>query len=196
MARTKHPTPQNQDTPTPKARLRPPRINEGRPSKYTVERLTMPELAFNYCLLGATNEDLAKAFNVSISTIDKWIVDDDEFSCAITQGREEADARVSRALYSRACGYSHKATKIFYDSKLQDTVSEEFIEHYPPDTAAAIFWLKNRQRVSGRWRDKHEQEISGPNGQPLQINQTNDEKAKATLDSLIASLGPVLTDNP
>jgi hypothetical protein len=30
-------------------------------------------------------------------------------------------------------------------------------KHYPPDTAAAIIWLKNRQPE--RWRDKIEQEV-------------------------------------
>ena len=28
----------------------------------------------------------------------------------------------------------------------------EIVEHYPPDTTACIFWLKNRQ--PGRWRDR------------------------------------------
>jgi hypothetical protein len=28
------------------------------------------------------------------------------------------------------------------------------VKRYPPDTAAAIFWLKNRQRA--KWRDKIE----------------------------------------
>ena len=30
----------------------------------------------------------------------------------------------------------------------------ETVKHYPPDTTAAIFWLKNRQVE--RWRDKQE----------------------------------------
>jgi hypothetical protein len=30
---------------------------------------------------------------------------------------------------------------------------------YPPDTVAAIFWLKNRQR--DKWKDKTETELSG-----------------------------------
>jgi hypothetical protein len=31
-----------------------------------------------------------------------------------------------------------------------------YIERYPPDTTAAIFWLKNRRPKA--WRDKHEME--------------------------------------
>ena len=33
------------------------------------------------------------------------------------------------------------------------TVEHHYIEHYPPDTTAMIFWLKNRR--SDRWRDAH-----------------------------------------
>ena len=32
-----------------------------------------------------------------------------------------------------------------------EVVQVPFIEHYPPDTTAAIFWLKNRR--PDRWRD-------------------------------------------
>ena len=32
----------------------------------------------------------------------------------------------------------------------------DYIERYPPDTTAAIFWLKNRQRAT--WRDKQDVE--------------------------------------
>ena len=42
----------------------------------------------------------------------------------------------------------------------------DYVEHYPPDTTACIFWLKNRQPAL--WRDKVQQELSGPDGQPLQ----------------------------
>ncbi len=34
-----------------------------------------------------------------------------------------------------------------------------YVEHYAPDTTAAIFWLKNRQPA--QWRDKIEAELSG-----------------------------------
>ena len=39
-------------------------------------------------------------------------------------------------------------------------------KHYPPDTTAAIFWLKNRQK--SKWRDKQDHEISGPDGKPIE----------------------------
>ena len=36
------------------------------------------------------------------------------------------------------------------------------IKHYPPDTTAAIFWLKNRK--TDQWRDKQDVEHSGSVG--------------------------------
>src|SRR3546814_6922806 len=38
-------------------------------------------------------------------------------------------------------------------------IHERYVEHYPPDTTAAIFWLKNRRKE--QWRDKHEHEHTG-----------------------------------
>jgi hypothetical protein len=57
-----------------------------------------------------------------------------------------------KSLYHRACGYSHKAVKIFQHGG--QTIEHEYIERYPPDTAAAIIWLKNRRPQE--WRDRME----------------------------------------
>jgi hypothetical protein len=40
-------------------------------------------------------------------------------------------------------------------------------KYYPPDTTAAIFWLKNRR--PDLWRDRNQTELTGPNGGPVQI---------------------------
>ncbi len=67
----------------------------GRPTVYRGEYV---EQARKLCLLGATNEDLAGFFEVVVSTIDKWIAEKPEFSGAIKEGREIADARVGERL--------------------------------------------------------------------------------------------------
>jgi hypothetical protein len=41
----------------------------------------------------------------------------------------------------------------------------ETMRHYPPDTTACIFWLKNRR--PDLWRDKVHNEHTTPNGKPL-----------------------------
>jgi hypothetical protein len=103
-------------------------------------------------MLGATNEDLAKFFKVAVSTVSKWLDEIAEFSDAIKEGREAADAQVARRLYERATGYEHKAVKIVADAKTGAEHIVPYTEHYPPDTTAAIFWLKNRR--PDLWRDE------------------------------------------
>lgn len=132
----------------------------GRPTKFRPE---YSETARKYCLLGATNADLAKFFEVAESTIGKWLAEIPEFSDAVKEGREEADAKVAERLYSRAVGYSNPhAVKIFMPAGAGEPVYAPYTEHYPPETAAAIFWLKNRRKADWRDRIEHGGEGGGP----------------------------------
>ena len=122
----------------------------GAPTKYKPEYC---ELATNYCLLGATDVDLAEFMEVNESTIHLWKKTHPEFSKAIKEGKEIADSKVAQSLYNRALGYSHKETKIAtHEGQITD--SKEFIKHYAPDPTSCIFWLKNRQK--DKWRDKQD----------------------------------------
>ncbi|WP_406840826.1 helix-turn-helix domain-containing protein [Lactococcus lactis] len=47
-------------------------------------------------------------------------------------------------------------------------VISEVDKEIPPDTIAALFWLKNRK--PNEWRDKRETEITGKDGNDLSIN--------------------------
>ncbi|ASC05220.1 terminase [Acetobacter pasteurianus] len=134
----------------------------GRPSKY---QEGFAEQARKLCLLGATDQDLADFFEVSEQTINTWKSAHPEFLESIKKGKDLADAEVADRLFQRALGYSHKAVKIFNDQGRPLVVDYE--EHYPPDTAAGIFWLKNRQK--DKWRDKITQEHSGPDGGPIEV---------------------------
>lgn len=119
----------------------------GRPTRYRAE---FAEQARKLCRLGATDVELAEFFEVAASTVGKWKNDHPEFSESIKAGKILSDAEVADKLFHRALGYSHEAEKIMVVAGQVERVP--YVEHYPPDTAAAIFWLKNRQR--GRWRDK------------------------------------------
>lgn len=119
----------------------------GRPSLYKVE---YPAQAEKLCKLGAVDTELADFFGVALSTLNKWKLDHPEFSESLKRGKILADAEVADKLFHRATGYKHEAVKILVVAGSVERVP--YVEHYPPDTTAAIFWLKNRQPA--KWRDK------------------------------------------
>lgn len=119
----------------------------GRPTDYRPE---YAEQAKKLTLLGATDVELADFFQVAVSTISRWKVMQPEFSEALKVGKDAADERVAQSLYHRALGYSHPEVDIrVVEGQIVQT---PLIKHYPPDTTAAIFWLKNRRKEE--WRDK------------------------------------------
>jgi len=119
------------------------------------------DLAYKYCLLGATNQDLARLFGIDPSTLCQWISGRPGFADALQAGRDIADANVARGLYRRAIGYSYSTTKIFM-TKTGDVVSVPFTVHLPPDTAACTAWLRCRSRE--KWQPAG---TDGPDGQPI-----------------------------
>ncbi|WP_294768611.1 helix-turn-helix domain-containing protein [uncultured Rhodoferax sp.] len=131
----------------------------GRPTKYKDEYSAQ---ALKLCKLGATDKELASFFEVHVDTIDEWKRVYPAFSVSLKEGKLAADAEVASKLFHRATGYSHKAVKIVADAKTKDEHVVEYDEHYPPDTTAAIFWLKNRR--PDLWRDKIDHGVGGING--------------------------------
>lgn len=134
----------------------------GRPTSYNQ---SFDEQAEKLCKLGATDAELADFFNVVESTINKWKLDHKSFSESIRAGKILADANVASSLYHRATGYQHPDVDIKVING--EIVETELIKHYPPDTAAGIFWLKNRQKE--RWRDKVETGFTNNNGEDSKI---------------------------
>jgi hypothetical protein len=120
----------------------------GRPTAYKPE---YAKEAYEYCaIFGADDKMLAKKFGVAESTLYLWKLKHNEFSEALKRGKDAFDTQhVEKSLLKRAMGYT-------LDGK-----------HYPPDTTACIFWLKNRQ--PRKWRDKQELEHTGE----LKINIVN-----------------------
>lgn len=122
----------------------------GRPTDYKEE---YNEQVYKLCLLGATDKKIADFFNVCEKTVNTWKEKHPKFLQSLKKGKDIADSVIAESLYGRAKGYTHKEVKlashegVFSDEKIVD-------KHYPPDTTACIFWLKNRQKE--HWRDKHE----------------------------------------
>lgn len=132
----------------------------GRPTKYKPEYAQQAE---SLCKLGATDLELADAFEVNVHTIYRWQAAHPAFCKALKAGKEAADERVERSLYHKATGYSFDAVKIFNANG--KALKVKYREHVPPDTTAMIFWLKNRR--PDEWRDKREHEHTGKDGTPL-----------------------------
>jgi hypothetical protein len=129
-------------------------MERGRPSAYKAE---YAQVAKEMCKLGATDADLADAFDVAIATITNWKNTRPNFLAALKGGKHEVDNLVERSLLNRALGYSFDAVKIFcHDGEI---IKVPYREHIPPDTTACIFWLKNRRPQE--WRDKHDLNVNG-----------------------------------
>jgi hypothetical protein len=104
----------------------------------------MAGFAKDLCLLGATDQDLAKHFEVSLATINNWKKKHIAFRLAIKAGKFIADSQVAASLFQRAKGWSCEETDIrVIDKKV---ILTKYTKHYPPDTTAAMYILNNRQK--------------------------------------------------
>lgn len=150
-----------------------------RPSKFKPEYAAQ---AKKLCKLGATDQELADFFEVTLSTLNLWKIRHEAFSESLKAGKEQADERVAHALYCRAMGYSHPDTDIrVIDGCIVET---PLTKHYPPDTTAAIFWLKNRRPEE--WRDKIQQEVTGKDGGPVEMKELSDNDLARRIAFILA----------
>jgi len=135
----------------------------GRPTIYRTEYNDQAE---RLCKLGFTDAELAAFFEVDEATINRWKTKHPEFCKSLKRGKDLADAEVAEKLFKRATGYEHPDVDIkCYEGQIIET---EIIKHYPPDTTAAIFWLKNRQRA--KWRDKVEHGLTDGEGNDVPLH--------------------------
>lgn len=118
----------------------------GRPTAYKPEFV---EQAAKLCNMGATDAEMAEFFDVSTATFYTWMKTHPEFLEAIQVSKDAHDNRVERSLYQKAIGYDRTVQKATASGQVV-TVKEFF----PPDTASAIFWLKNRR--SQKWKDRQD----------------------------------------
>lgn len=124
-----------------------------RPTKFKPEFVAQAE---KLCRLGATDIEVADFLEVDVRTLYRWKGEHEVFCQALKAGKDVSDERVERSLFSRATGYEHDEVDIrVVGGGIVETPIRKF---YPPDTTAAIFWLKNRKPE--QWRDKTESAIT------------------------------------
>lgn len=127
----------------------------GRPTIYNPE---YDKQAFQLCLLGATDKEMADIFKISEKTLNNWKQQHDSFVQSLAEGKAAADAKVAHSLYLRALD---------------------------GDTKACIYWLNNRR--SGNWRNHMSQEVTGKDGGPLKVESMSDDELDAKIAKILPS---------
>ena len=108
--------------------------------------------------MGWNDSQMSDFFGVHLSTWYRWKIRYPDFCESLNAWKDKACDRVERSLYERACGYSHPEDKIFKGSD-DEPVVVKTMKHYPPDTSAATFLLKNY--APERFKDKMDHGIEG-----------------------------------
>lgn len=120
--------------------------------------------AWSLALKGATDEEIAEAFHISVRTLHRWKKTHPELLTALEEGKDVADAKVKRSLYQRAVGYEAKeVTQIVEQDpatgKQRVSKTQVTTKHIVPDTMACMYWLNNRSK--GEFSQRQEVTLGG-----------------------------------
>lgn len=97
---------------------------------------------------GLSMDDIAHNIGVTKQTLYNWAERSAEFAQALRESREVADRVVENALFKRAVGYRYSEITRIRDETGNLIQEKEVVREMPPDTAAQIFWLRNRMKDS------------------------------------------------
>ena len=126
-----------------------------KPARQSKFNKVVANTIFSLAKAGKTNDEIAEIIGVSRSTIYVWKQRFPETLDSLNDAKEGIDDMVEVSLLKRALGYSAPEIKYFTDKGIV-TDERTVIKHYPPDTTACIFWLKNRRPED--WRASVEPE--------------------------------------
>lgn len=128
---------------------------------------------------GLIDKQIAHNLGVAYSTFREYVKNYSALSVVLKRGKEVVDLEVENALLKRALGFRYdevtrelteQIDKDTGESKMVLAETKRVTKEVHPETAAAIFWLKNRR--PDKWRDKQEvqQEIkhSGTVNNPME----------------------------
>ena len=136
----------------------------GRPTKY---KEAFNDQVFEMALLGLSDSQMANILGITEQTFNNWKTEHPMFFESLTQGKENADGKVAKAMYKRALGLT-----IIEEALTKDGQIVQLKKELPPDTPAAKHWLANRQRRL--WANNGESTFNTT--EPLIIIRTEGDK--------------------
>ena len=136
----------------------------GRPTKY---KEAFNDQVFEMALLGLSDSQMANILGITEQTFNNWKTEHPMFFESLTQGKENADGKVAKAMYKRALGLT-----IIEEALTKDGQIVQLKKELPPDTPAAKHWLANRQRKL--WANNGESTFNTT--EPLIIIRTEGDK--------------------
>jgi|GEM_PF-5822218 hypothetical protein len=105
----------------------------------------LPMIAYQLCLLGFTNKQLAESLDVSVTTLKTWRNKYPDFDSQIKRGKLLIDANVAASLHKTAMGSnSFIETQEILLKDGSKTILKT-IRSIPPNFNAQRLWLRNRQ---------------------------------------------------
>lgn len=129
----------------------------GRPKGSTKSKyggITLKDVR-KFARLGLTDQQIAGALDISAETLYTYRREHPEFYDALRDGKQFRDDLVVQSLFQRAVGWEHPEDKIMQNCGLPVVVPT--VRRYPGETAAQIFWLKNKR--PDEWKERQELEI-------------------------------------
>jgi hypothetical protein len=126
----------------------------GRPIEYQPK---FADVARGMAKLGGTDFEIAEELGISTSTLWRWRSKYEDFSSALSEGKNAFDDRAERSLAQKAVGYSFHTEKVFqFEGRV---VRAALVEHIAPNVGALKMWLGNRR--PDKWKDKQEVNVTG-----------------------------------
>lgn len=160
---------------TPKLRRKHKKM--GRPSLY---KKSMVEQTRNLILMGYTHEEVAKFYNVNVSSIYLWKTMYPDFSDALDFIKDEDDSKVVRSLYETATGYTERIRTKQVDEQGKEKVVRTK-KKVAPNVGAIKVWLYNRR--PDEWKPEAElikqQSENTASAPPLDITYAVNPPVKA-----------------
>lgn len=165
----------------------------GRPTLFKREYV---EVGRRLALLGLTNDEMARFFNVGATTFDRWLATHAEFRCAVNESKAVADGSVASRLFERAIGSTYTETSEVQDATGSVVSRTVDTKHLPANVTAQIFWLKNRQ--PDKWRDRIEHQadvtLNTPDAESLyRLYEENMRQARERQQAVLRERG-LITD--